>query len=102
MRQRGAGISLNKFRIFESDEFRRSLKRIDRRTSERVDATLKKRVYPQLRAQPFAGPNIKKLRDYKPDTWRYRIGDFRLFYTIDANEHTVYILAIENRGSAYK
>ena len=102
MRRRGADASLNKFRIFETDEFRRSLKRIDRRTSERVDATIKKRVYPQLCAQPFAGPSIKKLRDYKPDTWRYRIGDFRLFYTIDASEHTVYILAIENRGSAYK
>jgi mRNA interferase RelE/StbE len=39
--------------------------------------------------------------DYKPETWRYRIGKYRLFYVIDENEKTVYILSIDLRKEAY-
>ena len=44
---------------------------------------------------------IKKLRNYKPDTWRYRIGDYRFFYEIDDKEKIVFMIAADNRGDAY-
>ena len=93
---------MSEFRVFETTEFARSLKRLDTQSIDRLCAVLKKRVYPQLRKQPFFGANIKKLRDYVPDTWRYRIGDFRLFYTINVGEQIVSVLAIENRRDAYR
>lgn len=58
-------------------------------------------VYPQLRQEPHFGNNIKKLVNWDPETWRYRIGKNRLFYEIDEKEKIVYILALDPRGSAY-
>jgi mRNA interferase RelE/StbE len=58
-------------------------------------------AYQQLRTNPFYGKNIKKLIDYAPPTWRYRIGDYRLFYEIDEHESIVYIIAIDIRSRAY-
>ncbi len=59
-------------------------------------------VYPQLRQEPFFGANIKKLRGYSPDIWRYRIGKFRLFYVVDGEERIVCILSIDFRPDAYR
>ena len=58
-------------------------------------------MYPQLRQNPYFGKNIKKLKNYTPDTWRYRIGDYRFFYKIDALQKTVFMLAADKRGDAY-
>jgi len=58
-------------------------------------------AYPQLRQNPYYGKNIKKLVNYDPDTWRYRIGDYRFFYTIDDHKKIVYMLAADNRQGAY-
>jgi mRNA interferase RelE/StbE len=44
-------------------------------------------VYPQLRNNPYFGKNIKKLKNYSPDTWRYRIGGYRFFCEIDDKAH---------------
>jgi mRNA interferase RelE/StbE len=62
---------------------------------------LQKFVYPQLRSHPHFGPNIKKLKAYKPDTWRYRIGSWRFFYEINEQEQIVFMLAASHRSSAY-
>ncbi len=59
-------------------------------------------VYPQLRQGPFLGPNIRKLRDYTPDTWRYRIGPYRLFYAVDKDERIVFMLTVDDRKDAYR
>jgi mRNA interferase RelE/StbE len=39
-------------------------------------------VFPQLKEEPHFGLNIKKLKGFVPETWRYRIGKFRLIYII--------------------
>lgn len=73
---------------------------------ERDEAFLRQKLcthaYPQLREMPFFGPNIKKLREYKPDTWRYRIGRFRAFYAIDDEEKIVFMLTVDRRKDAYR
>ena len=63
---------------------------------------LKQSVYPYLKEEPHFGPHIKKLRAWKPETWRYRIGSWRFFYTIDEKEKVVYMLVAEHRSSSYR
>jgi mRNA interferase RelE/StbE len=58
-------------------------------------------VGPQLKQEPHFGLNIKKLRGYDPEIWRYRIGRFRVFYLIDEKDHIVKVLSIEQRKNAY-
>lgn len=68
---------------------------------ERIRKKLLEYVYPQLRNNPYLGKNIKKLKNYKPDTWRYRIGDYRFFYEINEKERVVYMIAADSRKDSY-
>jgi mRNA interferase RelE/StbE len=70
--------------------------------SEFLQGKLRTYVYPRLRKNPFVGPNIKKLKGYTPDTWRYRIGDFRVFFLVDQAERVVFILSVDGRKDAYR
>ncbi len=58
-------------------------------------------IYNQLKEEPYYGRNIKKLKNYSPETWRYRLGNYRLFYEIDENEKIVSLTHISTRESAY-
>jgi len=58
-------------------------------------------VLGQLRSEPHFGRNIRKLRNYDPETWRYRIGVHRLFYLIDEEELVVVLLTVHDRKDAY-
>ena len=92
---------LNKFRIFETNEFQKKISKLDVQNQATISKKLRTYVYPQLRQEPFFGKNIKKLKGYSPSTWRYRVGQFRLFYGISYEENTVYMLTIDNRKDAY-
>lgn len=89
------------FRIFETRQFQRDLEQDFRGRQDQIRRKLLSYVYPQLRANPYGGKNVKKLRDVSPETWRYRIGDYRFFYTIDARQRLVFMLTADHRGSAY-
>ena len=91
----------NKYRIFETKQFKKDLEQIARSGHKKVAQKLQDFVYPQLRQHPHFGPNIKKLKDYKPDTWRYRIGAWRFFYEIDEEEKITFMVAASHRSSAY-
>lgn len=92
----------NNFRIFETKEFADSIGKLDSKDIRIIQNKLSKSIYPQLKTEPFWGHNIKKLRDYNPTTWRYRIGNFRIFYIIDKKEKIVYLLTIKARKDTYK
>jgi mRNA interferase RelE/StbE len=92
---------LTEYRLFETEQFAKDLRRISRSGVPAVLTKLRAVVYPQLRRHPHAGPNIRKLRGYTPDTWRYRIGSWRFFYEIDDEAGTVFLTAAEHRGAAY-
>ena len=92
---------MSNYQIFETDEFLKKIKKITNRDQSFIERKLLQHIYPQLKEEPHYGNNIKKLMDYKPETWRYRIGKYRLFYVIDENEKTVYILSIDLRKEAY-
>ena len=92
----------SEYRIFETDEFISKLQKLPSRSERAIRAKLTTYVYPQLRVQPFDGTNIRKLRGFSADAWRYRIGDFRLFYTVDEAAQVVSIVTIDDRRDAYR
>ena len=92
---------LNRFKIFETDEFIKKLNNLDHLEKNRFDSKSKNYIYPQLRQNPYYGKNIKKLVNWKPETWRYRLGVFRIFYEIDKKEKIVYILTLKHRKNSY-
>ena len=88
------------FRVFETDEFKKALVRLH--PPRFLAKKLTTYVYPQLREGPYFGPNIRKLQGYTPETWRYRIGPYRVFYSIDETERIVFLLTIDDRKDAYR
>ena len=98
--RRTAAARSPEFRLFETDEFQKALARL--RPPLSLREKLGGYVYPQLRKNPRFGPNIRKLCAYTPPTWRYRIGSYRVFYAIDAEERIVFLLTIDNRKDAYR
>jgi len=89
------------YRLFETDQFAKDLGALAKAGLSRFESKLRDEVYCQLRVQPYFGPNVKKLKDYRPETWRYRIGSWRFFYEIDDDDHVVIMVAASHRGSAY-
>ncbi|MBI3617652.1 MAG: type II toxin-antitoxin system RelE/ParE family toxin [Candidatus Omnitrophica bacterium] len=92
---------MGRFRIFETDQFLKDLDRDFGGQQERIKTKLLADVYPQLKHQPYWGKNIKKLKNYTPQTWRHRIGDYRFFYAIDDRKRIVFMITIDHRGAAY-
>ncbi|MFA5806255.1 MAG: type II toxin-antitoxin system RelE/ParE family toxin [Melioribacteraceae bacterium] len=92
---------MSNYQIFETSEFLKKIEKISKRDQTFIERKLLQHIYPQLKEEPHYGNNIKKLIDYKPETWRYRIGKYRLFYVIEENEKTIFILSIDLRKDAY-
>jgi mRNA interferase RelE/StbE len=68
---------LNRLEIAETETFQSS---ISKKEISKIYNKIKTYIYPQLRSNPFFGKNIKKLKDEFKDVYRYRIGEYRLFY----------------------
>ncbi len=92
---------MSNYKIFETNEFLKRIEKIPDRDKLFIEKKLLQHIYPQLREEPHYGNNIKKLIDYKPETWRYRIGKYRLFYVTEEGEKTIYVLSIDLRKDAY-
>lgn len=90
-----------KYRIFETDQFIEDLLQDFEGQGDRIRKKLAEFVYPQLRENPYLGKNIKKLKNYKPDTWRYRIGKYRFFYEIDEKDRMIYMTTADARKDSY-
>jgi mRNA interferase RelE/StbE len=87
------------YRIAETETYQRKIAKSEYRMyyQRALD-----RLYPQLRKNPFSGPNIKRLKGDLSSIYRYRIGDYRFFYTINSEKGIVYLLDLDNRKDAYK
>ena len=93
---------MDKFKIFETNQFLKELAQNFSGQQQRLERKLTIYVYPQLRENLYFGKNIKKLKDYKPETWRYRIGAYRFFYEIDEKKKLVSMITIDSREDAYR
>ena len=87
------------FKIAETDTFLKNIKKIQFIS---IYKKIKNYIYPQLKRNPFFGPNIKKLKGKLSDYYRYRIGKYRLFYKIDSDKIIIFILDIQKRKDSYK
>ncbi len=92
---------MSDFRIFETDQIQGDLGKIFGGRRGKIVGKLEKYVYPQLKQQPYFGKNIKKLKGYAPETWRYRIGNYRFFYEIDDKKKIVFMIAAALRAKSY-
>mgnify|MGYP001568214671 CR=1 FL=1 len=92
---------LNNCRIFETLEYSRRLKKLAPADRSFIEKKTTSYVYPQIAVEPHFGSNIKKLVGYVSETWRYRMGKFRLFYCIDEHEKIISVLTVEFRKDAY-
>ena len=77
-------------------------KKIATRKYQRYYQRIVQAIYPRLRENPYSGPNIRRLKGELHSIYRYRIGDYRLFYTIDPERRIVFLLGIEDRKDAYR
>jgi mRNA interferase RelE/StbE len=75
------------YKIAETETFQ---KKINSHTYHSLYSKITDYVYPLLRKNPYFGPHIKRLKGNYKDIFRFRIGDYRLFYKIE--EEKVIIL----------
>ena len=87
------------FKIAETSTFQKEIAKSQYRNIYRKIADY---VYPMLRENPFFGPNIKRLKGNYSDFYRFRIGQYRVFYKVHQDIVTVYIVGIEHRKDAYR
>jgi mRNA interferase RelE/StbE len=90
---------LSNFQVAEALTFQ---KKIESGNYKRYYSKIKENIYPKLRNSPFFGPNIKRLKGEFKSIYRYRIGSYRVFYTIDSEKKMVFILDITHRKDAYR
>jgi mRNA interferase RelE/StbE len=72
---------------------------------QKTDKTTAKRLnlaFSKLSKDPFQPYNIKKLSGELTGSYRLRIGDMRLIYSVDETKEIVYIEVIGFRGDVYK
>ena len=89
---------MDNYKIAETETFS---KKINSRKFNNLYNKIVNDVYPIFRNNPFFGVNIKRLKGKYKDVYRFRIGDYRLFYQVDDLKKIVFIINIENRQDAY-
>ena len=65
-----------------------------------LDAKMTRRVnnaINALRQNPFFGPNIVKLKGEYPGQYRYRVGSYRMIYSVDTERQMCTIIGIYSR-----
>lgn len=70
-----------------------------KKLNAKIRAQLKKKLG-ELFANPDGPHDVKKLQGYK-NTYRLRVGDIRVVYTIDENTKELTIIDIDFRGNIY-
>jgi mRNA interferase RelE/StbE len=91
--------SSNDFQIAETATYR---EKVESKTFVRFSDRIRANIYPRLRTNPYFGPNIKRLKGDLNSIYRYRMGDYRLFYTIDSTKKLVFMMDIVHRKDAYR
>ena len=94
--------SFQPYRVFETQSFLADLAGLGVVAQKRLESKLRDYIYPILRLSAHSGSNIKRLKNWDPPTWRYRVGDWRFFYEIDEMGRVVYMTAADHRKEAYR
>ena len=71
----------------------------------KADKALAKKIakcLQQLEQDPRSHPNIKALKGEYSSFYRYRIGDYRIIYSVEDEIVQVFVVAIADRSKAYE
>ena len=90
----------SKYAIAETDTFLKIVRK--NRAFDALYRKIRDVVYPVLRREPHFGPNIKRLKGEFSDFYRYRVGEYRLFYTINEEDTVVIVANLRSRQQAYR
>ena len=82
------------FRIFLSRQARKFLSRVEENTRDRIKAKL------HLLKEPFEVVLVKIKGS--PNTYRTRVGDYRILYIVFSDQNVVVISKIDKRSRIYK
>lgn len=81
------------------------LSREAERFYERCDNVVSRklaRCFESLERNPRAGSNVKALKGRFAGSYRYRLGDLRVVYTIHDRVLTVFVITIAKRSDVYE
>lgn len=85
------------FKIAETKNFQKIKKQIDKKIYDKIVNI----VYPQLKANPYFGTNIRKLKGKFEGYYRYRLGNYRLFYLIEDGKVLIVVTDFRHRQNSY-
>ena len=85
------------FKVHLSPHAAREFKKLDPQTKEKIRHTID-----SLRQNPVSGSSIKRLKGMLREYHRYRIGDYRIVYTVSQKTHEVFIDYIQHRKDVYR
>jgi len=60
------------------------------------------RCFAALERNPRAGNNVKALKGHWAGSYRYRLGDLRVVYTINDQAVAVFVITIAKRSDVYE
>jgi mRNA interferase RelE/StbE len=85
--------------------FRVELSREAQRFYDRCEAPVARkltRCFEALERNPREGNNVKALKGKLAGSFRYRVGDLRVVYTIDDRSETAFVITIAKRSDVYE
>jgi mRNA interferase RelE/StbE len=85
------------YKVELSREAQRFYERSDKPVSNKLA-----RCFKSLEKNPRQGNNIKALQGKFAGSYRYRVGDLRVVYTINNQTVTVFIVTIAKRSDVYE
>ena len=86
------------YKIAETESF---VKNIAKRKLGKIHDKICKDIYLIISKDPFYGPNIKKLIGNLDGFYRYRVGNYRLVYTVNEEENMIFLSELVHRKDAY-
>jgi len=85
------------YKIELSQEAQRFYERCDKPIAKKLA-----RCFQSLEKDPRQGNNVKPLKGKFTGSYRYRLGDLRVVYTINDSAVTVFVITIAKRSDVYE
>jgi mRNA interferase RelE/StbE len=79
----------------------RDLSKLDRQTLTTVRSKLEA-LLPMIEGSHQPPPGTKRLRHTTPETWRLRVGDWRVLYRIDRSARAIIVHGVKHRSEMYE
>ena len=88
---------MSKYQIAETKTFLKAKATIDKKLYVKIENF----IYPQLRENPHYGTNIKKLKGKLEGYYKYKVGNYRLFYLIEDQKLIAVVVDFRHRQQTY-